>query len=160
MDIACTAPEILDPKIPENNGRPETRSPDYTVSDKAGRYGIYPVKSRNILVDRSESIGASDAGIYIHRRPIYKIKTSPVYCQHYPDCHCNKYKFDDSDPANLVRLQPLFGSSCIGTNTFSSDSLTFTNFNGLKGVGAAIAIASGIEFKARIKSSICVITAT
>jgi hypothetical protein len=59
-----------------------------------------------------------------------------------------------------IRLQPLFGSSCIGTNTFSSDSLTFTNFNGLKGVGAAIAIASGIEFKARIKSSICVITAT
>ncbi|MGJ8687060.1 MAG: parallel beta-helix domain-containing protein, partial [Spongiibacteraceae bacterium] len=29
------------------------------------RYGIYPVESNNILVEGSESIGASDAGIYV-----------------------------------------------------------------------------------------------
>jgi parallel beta-helix repeat protein len=30
-----------------------------------GAYGIYPVKSKNILVEDSASIGASDAGIYV-----------------------------------------------------------------------------------------------
>jgi uncharacterized repeat protein (TIGR03806 family) len=65
MDVACTQPATLDPRAPENEHRPETRSPDYTVSDKAGRYGIYPVSSWNILVDEAESIGASDAGIYV-----------------------------------------------------------------------------------------------
>jgi parallel beta-helix repeat protein len=380
MDIACTAPATLNPAVAENNGRPETLSPDYTVSDKSGRYGIYPVKSRNILVDSSESIGASDAGIYVGQTSIAKITNSraaynvfgfeienvrhgeysdnlgecntggfliydldnitqygertimhdnivrknntynfteggfvanvppgsgmvtlsydriDVYDNHFeenntggiihvsyelfpegagrpndrkidfyteglrifgntfknngnllpdtttsdlqnqdvarllpavlglknqaacavspknmelcaaasqanpsgraatgyrgahivwdgllpeynaecpypvdndgnpvpeeetfpgkprhtnehpnPDCHYNKYKFDDSDLANPIRLQPLFGSSCIGTNTFSSDSLAFSNFNGIKGVGAAIAIASGTQ---------------
>ena len=42
-----------------------TRSPDYTPSRQTGRYGIYPVASRNILVVDSEAIGASDAGIYV-----------------------------------------------------------------------------------------------
>ena len=65
LDVACTKPATLDPRSPENEGRPETASPDYTVSDKAGRYGIYPVSSWNILVDEAESIGASDAGIYV-----------------------------------------------------------------------------------------------
>lgn len=65
MDVACTQPATLDPRAPENEGRPETQSPDYTVSDKAGRYGIYPVSSDNILIEDSESIGASDAGIYV-----------------------------------------------------------------------------------------------
>ena len=65
MDVACTQPATLDPRAPENDGRPETESPDYTVSDKAGRYGIYPVSSDNILIEDSESIGASDAGIYV-----------------------------------------------------------------------------------------------
>ena len=30
-----------------------------------GAYGIYPVKSRNVLIEDSSSIGASDAGIYV-----------------------------------------------------------------------------------------------
>lgn len=30
-----------------------------------GAYGIYPVKSRNVLIEDSVSIGASDAGIYV-----------------------------------------------------------------------------------------------
>jgi len=30
-----------------------------------GAYGIYPVKSKNILIEDSSSIGASDAGIYV-----------------------------------------------------------------------------------------------
>lgn len=65
LDVACTQPATLNPNVPENMGRPETESPDYTVSDSAGRYGIYPVKSNDILVQNSESIGASDAGIYV-----------------------------------------------------------------------------------------------
>ncbi|MAA74077.1 MAG: hypothetical protein CMN28_05170 [Salinisphaeraceae bacterium] len=65
LDVACTQPATLDPSVPENQGRPGTISPDYIVSQRAGRYGIYPVKSRNVLVDNAESIGASDAGIYV-----------------------------------------------------------------------------------------------
>ena len=65
LDVGCTEPATLNPNVPENSGRPETMSPDYIVSDSAGRYGIYPVKSQNILVKNSESIGASDAGIYV-----------------------------------------------------------------------------------------------
>jgi len=30
-----------------------------------GAYGIYPVKSKNVLIEDSSSIGASDAGIYV-----------------------------------------------------------------------------------------------
>jgi len=65
LHVACTKPATLDPNAPENSGREETRSPDYTVSPKSGRYGIYPVSSENILIEESESIGASDAGIYV-----------------------------------------------------------------------------------------------
>ncbi|WP_420427950.1 parallel beta-helix domain-containing protein [Algiphilus sp.] len=66
LQVACTDPATLDPSAPENQfPGADTTSPDYTVSDKAGRYGIYPVKSKNILVDGAESIGASDAGIYV-----------------------------------------------------------------------------------------------
>lgn len=38
---------------------------DYETSAASGRYGIYPVNSQNILVENTESIGASDAGIYV-----------------------------------------------------------------------------------------------
>ena len=65
MNVACTQPATLDPRAPENRNRPEAQSPDYTVSDQAGRYGIYPVSSENILIEDAESIGASDAGIYV-----------------------------------------------------------------------------------------------
>jgi uncharacterized repeat protein (TIGR03806 family) len=64
LDVACTDPATQDPRAPENAGGDVT-SPDYEVSDKAGRYGVYPVSSDNILVEYSESIGASDAGIYV-----------------------------------------------------------------------------------------------
>ncbi|QBM17764.1 hypothetical protein MARI_18850 [Marinobacter sp. JH2] len=55
LHVECTTP-------PMNEGDP---TPDYTPSSSAGRYGIYPVESENILVDNVESIGASDAGIYV-----------------------------------------------------------------------------------------------
>lgn len=64
MEVACTDPATQDPRAPENAGG-DISSPDYTVSDKAGRYGIYPVSSDNILIEHAESIGASDAGIYV-----------------------------------------------------------------------------------------------
>tara|TARA_R110000850_G_scaffold2621_5_gene12382 strand:+ start:198 stop:3221 length:3024 start_codon:yes stop_codon:yes gene_type:complete len=55
LNVACTAP-------PFNEGDP---APDYVPSSDSGRYGIYPVESENILVEESESVGASDAGIYV-----------------------------------------------------------------------------------------------
>lgn len=55
LHVACTQP-------PMNEGDP---TPDYIPSSASGRYGIYPVESDNILVDNSESVGASDAGIYV-----------------------------------------------------------------------------------------------
>lgn len=64
LDVACTAPARDNPANPLSNPA-NTTSPDYTVSVASGRYGIYPVESRNILVEFSESIGASDAGIYV-----------------------------------------------------------------------------------------------
>lgn len=64
LDVPCTDPAFQNPDVPENAGG-DTTSPDYTVSQQAGRYGIYPVKSQHILVDGAESIGASDAGIYV-----------------------------------------------------------------------------------------------
>lgn len=64
LHVPCTDPPTLNPKAPEN-GAGDTTSPDYTVSDKSGRYGIYPVSSDGILIEESESVGASDAGIYV-----------------------------------------------------------------------------------------------
>ncbi len=55
LNVACTNP-------PYNEGDP---TPDYVPSSSSGRYGIYPVESENILVEDSESVGASDAGIYV-----------------------------------------------------------------------------------------------
>lgn len=62
--VQCTSPATENPANPLANPL-NTSSPDYTVSVASGRYGIYPVESRNILVENSESIGASDAGIYV-----------------------------------------------------------------------------------------------
>ena len=64
LNVVCTDPATQDPTAFENGGG-DTTSPDYTVSPKSGRYGIYPVSSENILVEDSESVGASDAGIYV-----------------------------------------------------------------------------------------------
>ncbi|TXH03881.1 MAG: hypothetical protein E6R07_10755 [Nevskiaceae bacterium] len=78
LNVACTKPATLDPNVPENTGRPETTSDDYAVSRKTGRYGIYPVSSRNILIENSESVGASDAGIYVGQTTTAIIRNSRV----------------------------------------------------------------------------------
>lgn len=65
LQVGCTDPPTDDPTAFENELLGDTSSPDYTPSPAAGRYGIYPVKSRNILIEQAESIGASDAGIYV-----------------------------------------------------------------------------------------------
>lgn len=77
LKVPCTDPPTLNPNAPEN-GYPgaDTSSPDYTVSDKSGRYGIYPVSSENILIDDAESVGASDAGIYVGQTNTAIIKNS------------------------------------------------------------------------------------
>jgi uncharacterized repeat protein (TIGR03806 family) len=64
LHVACTDPPTENPDAPENFFG-DTTSPDYTVSPKSGRYGIYPVSSENILIEEAESVGASDAGIYV-----------------------------------------------------------------------------------------------
>ncbi len=64
LHIACTDPARHNPANP-NPRETDHTSPDYTVSIMSGRYGIYPVNSQNILIDSAESVGASDAGIYV-----------------------------------------------------------------------------------------------
>ena len=64
LNVACTDPARHNPDNP-NPLETDTTSPDYTVSKLSGRYGIYPVNSQNILVEFAESVGASDAGIYV-----------------------------------------------------------------------------------------------
>lgn len=64
LHVECTDPARHNPANP-NPLETDTTSPDYNVSIASGRYGIYPVNSQNILVEDTESIGASDAGIYV-----------------------------------------------------------------------------------------------
>ncbi|TAJ52693.1 MAG: hypothetical protein EPO48_08220 [Nevskiaceae bacterium] len=75
LNVPCTDPASQDPAVPENF-LGDTTSPDYTVSKLSGRYGIYPVSSENILIEDSESIGASDAGIYVGQTNNAIIKNS------------------------------------------------------------------------------------
>ncbi|HEX4880665.1 MAG TPA: parallel beta-helix domain-containing protein, partial [Limnobacter sp.] len=75
VKVQCTDPARHNPANPNPLERDKT-SPDYTVSTASGRYGIYPVESRNILVEETESIGASDAGIYVGQTNIAKIRKS------------------------------------------------------------------------------------
>ncbi len=65
LNVACTLPTREDPRRTASGDIGAPKSPDYTVSTASGRYGIYPVNSENVLIDNSESIGASDAGIYV-----------------------------------------------------------------------------------------------
>ena len=65
LNVPCTHPPTRNPNSPENVLLGDTTSPDYTMNPNTGRYGIYPVLSKNILIEESEAIGASDAGIYV-----------------------------------------------------------------------------------------------
>ncbi len=75
LQISCTDPARHNPANP-NPTETDTSSPDYTVSIASGRYGIYPVNSKNILIEGSESVGASDAGIYVGQTDNAIIRTS------------------------------------------------------------------------------------
>ncbi len=75
MEIGCTDPARHNPGNP-NPLETDTTSPDYTVSNASGRYGIYPVNSQNILVEDTISIGASDAGIYVGQTDTAIIRNS------------------------------------------------------------------------------------
>lgn len=95
----------------------DTTSPYYTVSDKSGRYGIYPVKSSNILIEYSVSVGASDAGIYVgqtdnaiirHSRAAYNVFGFEIEnVRHgeyaYNVAECNTGGFLIYDLANLTQ---------------------------------------------------------
>ncbi len=43
----------------------DAATPGYQTSPNNGAYGLYPVECRYVLIEDSESIGASDAGIYV-----------------------------------------------------------------------------------------------
>jgi parallel beta-helix repeat protein len=75
LNVPCTDPATQNPDAIENL-LGDTSSPDYTVSRKSGRYGIYPVSSENILIEDAESVGASDAGIYVGQTNNAIIKNS------------------------------------------------------------------------------------
>ncbi|MGB1581730.1 MAG: parallel beta-helix domain-containing protein, partial [Nevskiales bacterium] len=57
LHVECTDPARHNPANP-NPTETDNTSPDYNVSIQSGRYGIYPVEF-------TESVGASDAGIYV-----------------------------------------------------------------------------------------------
>jgi parallel beta-helix repeat protein len=46
------------------------------VSTKNGAYGLYPVESKNVLIDSCVAIGASDAGIYVGQSENIIVKNS------------------------------------------------------------------------------------
>ncbi|WP_353219930.1 parallel beta-helix domain-containing protein [Salinisphaera sp. S4-8] len=48
----------------------------YQPDSGNGRYGIYPVQASNVLLDNVESLGASDAGIYVGQSDDVIIKNS------------------------------------------------------------------------------------
>lgn len=48
----------------------------YAPDSGNGRYGIYPVQASNVLLDNVESLGASDAGIYVGQSDDIIIKNS------------------------------------------------------------------------------------
>ena len=66
LHVPCTAPPM----------NAWNTSPDYIPNPASGRYGIYPVESQHILVEDSESVGASDAGIYVGQTNNAIIRTS------------------------------------------------------------------------------------
>lgn len=76
LNVPCTDPPTRNPDSPENGVLGDTTSPDYAMNPNTGRYGIYPVLSRNILIEESEAVGASDAGIYVGQSNIAIIRNS------------------------------------------------------------------------------------
>ena len=46
------------------------------VSSDNGAYGLYPVESKNVLIDSCVAIGASDAGIYVGQSENIIVKNS------------------------------------------------------------------------------------
>lgn len=49
------------------------------VSDENGAYGLYPVLSKNVLIEECEVIGASDAGIYVGQSEEVVIRNNKAY---------------------------------------------------------------------------------
>lgn len=49
------------------------------VSEKNGAYGLYPVLSKNVLVEECEVLGASDAGVYVGQSENVLIRNNTVY---------------------------------------------------------------------------------
>lgn len=72
LNYECINPE----PAPDGPERLASGEPGYVVSAASGRYGIYPVESKNILVEDTESVGASDAGIYVGQTDNTIIRTS------------------------------------------------------------------------------------
>ena len=48
-------------------------------SKKNGAYGLYPVLCQNVLIDKCEAIGASDAGIYVGQSKNIIVRNSTAY---------------------------------------------------------------------------------
>jgi parallel beta-helix repeat protein len=50
-----------------------------TPGPQNGGYGLYPVQCKNVLIDKCEAIGASDAGIYVGQSKDIVVKNSIAY---------------------------------------------------------------------------------
>lgn len=49
------------------------------ANKKNGAYGLYPVQCQNVLIDKCEAIGASDAGIYVGQSDKVIVRNSRAY---------------------------------------------------------------------------------
>ncbi|WP_375177408.1 parallel beta-helix domain-containing protein [Marinobacter mobilis] len=125
LHVACTAP-------PFNEGDPAV---DYVPSSASGRYGIYPVESENILVENSESVGASDAGIYVgqtntaiirNSRAVYNVmgfEIENVQGGEYDNnvAECNTGGFLIYDLENITQ----YGDTSVMLNNIASNNNTY-----------------------------------
>jgi uncharacterized repeat protein (TIGR03806 family) len=84
----------------------------------------------------------------------------PLYNNEHPNpaCRYNAYKFN---AATGKRITPDWFASCIGAdNTFSADSLTYSNFNGTKGLEVVIAAATASQDEAGLMQVVASIPTT
>lgn len=140
LNVLCTDPPTLNPDAPENKlPGLDTTSPDYTVSAKSGRYGIYPVSSENILVENAESVGASDAGIYVGQtnnaiirdsRAAYNVFGFEIenvqggeYANNVAECNTGGFLIYDLDGLRQYGDRSrMYGNRAINNNTYNFTS--------------------------------------
>ena len=105
----------------------------YGPKESNGAYGIYPVKSENILIDKCIAVGASDAGIYVGQSKNVIVRNSEAYNNvagieiensHYADVY-NNYTHNNSGGILVFDLPDLLIKN--GSNVRVFNNLVLEN---------------------------------